>query len=130
MVLLRLEKSDRRMSATEVAQAVGLELPTVSKLLKMLKKGDLVNSRLGAAGGYRLSRDVTEMDLLDVITAIEGSAALTECLDESRGCHLSSGCQLSGGLNRVNEEIARVLGTFTLDRLAGENNALKLKIHP
>jgi DNA-binding IscR family transcriptional regulator len=40
------------VSAAEVAQATGLGLPTVSKLLKTLAKAGLVTSTRGSHGGY------------------------------------------------------------------------------
>ena len=43
------------LSASGVAQASHLELPTVSKLLKQLARGGLVVSFRGAKGGYQIA---------------------------------------------------------------------------
>ena len=54
-------------SASDVASATGIALPTVSKLLKLLAKAQLVHSTRGALGGYRLARRATEISAADII---------------------------------------------------------------
>jgi DNA-binding IscR family transcriptional regulator len=47
-------------SAAGLAEALGLGLPTVSKVLKTLGRHELVSSQRGAHGGYALARPPTE----------------------------------------------------------------------
>ena len=70
----------RRLSAAEIAETVGLEVPTVSKLLKLLLRAGLLTSQRGARGGYGLSRAPEEISAAAIIAAIEGyPLGLTEC---------------------------------------------------
>src|SRR3989338_9246437 len=77
----------RLYSAKELAQKAHIGLPTVSKLLKILLKALLVESLRGSEGGYRLKRLPDKITVADVIVAIEGIPALTEC---AAGKHLCS----------------------------------------
>ena len=62
LVLAHLSSDDVNLtSAAEVASATGIALPTVSKLLKSMAKSGLVTSARGAQGGYRLSRDASDI---------------------------------------------------------------------
>ncbi len=104
-------------SATEVAAATGLGLPTVSKLLKMLAKCDLVTSTRGAQGGYRLARDASEISTADVIDALEGPVSITECSGHDSHCDFESICNVGSAWQRINIAIRRTLDDISLSDL-------------
>src|SRR5690625_7042741 len=56
---------DRIYSASELAQALGLGQPTVSKVLKLLNQSNIVVSTRGAHGGYSLARPANEISIAD-----------------------------------------------------------------
>src|SRR5690606_40922492 len=56
MLIMALKKSSQPVSAEYLAQTVGLEVPTVSKILKQLRKAGLLDSKRGAHGGYFLMK--------------------------------------------------------------------------
>src|SRR5262249_34284979 len=66
-------------SVRDLANATGIPHPTVSKILKQLTKHGLLISHRGVAGGYRLVRPAAQVSVADVVTAIEGKIALTDC---------------------------------------------------
>ena len=49
-------RPDAVLSASELAEQAGLEIPTVAKVLKPLAQAGLVEGFRGAHGGYRLAR--------------------------------------------------------------------------
>ena len=82
-------------SAADVAQATGVALPTVSKLLKLLARAGLVTSTRGASGGYRLSRPPQAISAADVIDALDGPVSITECSASDGDCEHEDVCSLS-----------------------------------
>jgi len=66
-------------SATEVALELGIAAPTVSKILKMLVRKNLVASVLGAKGGYMLARHPADISIAEIIHAMDGPISITEC---------------------------------------------------
>src|SRR3546814_13373922 len=76
---------DRGAGATapDLAEATALPAPTVSKILKMLAKGGLVESRRGVNGGYVLTRRPEDISAAEIIAALDGPVALTACVDRS-----------------------------------------------
>jgi FeS assembly SUF system regulator len=101
-------------SASDVASATGIALPTVSKLLKLLAKADLVHSTRGAQGGYRLARGATEISAADIIDALEGPVHITECSAEDNSCDLEAVCNVGGAWQRINIAIREALGEINL----------------
>lgn len=101
-------------SASEVAAATGIGLPTVSKLLKSLGKAGLVTSTRGSHGGYRLSRDARKISAADVIDALEGPVSITECSAGDSHCDYESVCSVGGAWQRINVAIRRSLDNVSL----------------
>ena len=51
-------------SAKEIAEAYGIPLPLLSKILQKLTKAHLLQSIAGTNGGYRLAREPQSISLL------------------------------------------------------------------
>ncbi len=107
-------------SVRELAVETGLPEPTVSKVLKTLSKAQVVTSRRGVHGGYSLSRPPHEISIVEVITALEGPIAVTECTDESddASCAHETHCSVRGNWQRINDAVLTALRAITLDEMA------------
>ena len=122
VVLAHLAHDEAELaSASEVAAATGLGLPTVSKLLKSLGKAGLVTSTRGSQGGYRLARDAREISAADVIDALEGPVSITECSATDSHCDYESVCTVGGAWRRINVAIRRSLNEVSLADLLRSN---------
>jgi len=109
-------------SATDVAAATGIGVPTVSKLLKSLARADLVTSTRGANGGYRLARGPREISAADVIDALEGPVSITECSASDSRCDYESVCNVGSSWQRINVAIRRALEEVSLIDLLRANS--------
>ena len=119
VVLAQLAANEGQVcSATEVAGATGIALPTVSKLFKSLARADLVTSTRGANGGYELARGPHEISAADVIDALEGPVSITECSGTDSHCDFESICNVGGAWQRINVAIRRALNEVSLVDLA------------
>ena len=106
-------------SAQEIATAVGLELPTVSKVLKRLARGRLVVSQRGAKGGYRLARVPGEISVAEIIDVIEDyPMGLTECSSVAGSCARESACAVRANWQRISAMLRATLQEVTLEELA------------
>lgn len=105
---------DCTMSAACIAKEIHLRVPTVSKILKLLCEAGLVSSLRGSTGGYRLARIATQITVADVIKAMEGHPALTECCSVENVCELDALCTIKENWQKINKMIFQVLGNLTL----------------
>jgi FeS assembly SUF system regulator len=109
---------DPLRTARDVAAESKLPLSTVSKLLKGLLRSGLLVSHRGIKGGYLLARAPQEISMLEIIAALEGPMALTECSTEVTGlCDLESSCPIKNNQRVINEAVRGVLGKITLSDL-------------
>ena len=109
-------------SAADVANATGIAVPTVSKLLKALGRSGLVTSTRGSNGGYTLARDPQEISAADIIDALEGPVSITECSASDSQCEHEGICSVGGAWQRVNVAIRRALDDVTLNDLLRSNS--------
>lgn len=101
-------------AAMEISGTTGIALPTVSKILKLLLNGGVLVSTRGAKGGYVLAREPDSITVADVIAAMEGPIALTECSISHEGCEQSSGCEMRGNWSVINQTIQKALESVSL----------------
>ncbi|MBF0382100.1 MAG: Rrf2 family transcriptional regulator, partial [Magnetococcales bacterium] len=111
-------------SASEIAKNVDLPAPTVIKVLKILTKGKLLESRRGATGGYRLIDEPSTITLENIITALEGPLALVACVKDHTECTLTTTCQLSDLWQKVNQSIRWTLSGITLEEMVNQPSQL------
>jgi len=103
-------------TASSLSEATGVPQPTISKLLKVLTRADVLVSQRGATGGYRLARRPAEVSLTDIIDALEGPVSLTDCADGSTGgCDLEPSCSTRGIWRIVNDRVRAALGAVSLE---------------
>ncbi|MGE7138063.1 SUF system Fe-S cluster assembly regulator [Luteibacter sp. NPDC031894] len=105
------------LSTAQIAEEARLELPTVSKLLKLLGHAGLVESFRGVNGGYRLARPAEAISLAEIVEAMEGPIGLTECSMAQGQCDRQSTCGVSGSWQSVSGTIDGVLRAMTLAQM-------------
>ena len=105
-------------TARDLALESRLPLSTVSKLLKQLLQSGLLTSHRGIKGGYILARNPREISVIEIISAIEGPMALTECSTDVTGlCNLESYCPIKSNQQIINQAVRGVLDKITLSDL-------------
>jgi len=118
LVMVELARSGETLSAHALAERVGVELPTASKVLKQLAGCGLLESFRGANGGYRANRPAAGISVAEVIAAIEGPIAMTECSVEEGLCSQEDSCGLRGNWQRISLAVAEALEGVSLAEMA------------
>lgn len=102
-------------TAHNLATQCRLPLPTVSKLLKILLHNGLLASHRGTKGGYSLAREPQLISLEEIISALEGPLALTECSGEVAGlCDLESSCRIKDNQRIISQVVRGALENVML----------------
>jgi FeS assembly SUF system regulator len=102
-------------NAKDLSEKSGIALPTVSKVLKILTQGKVLKSHQGSKGGYSLMRPANEITAAEIIEAVEGPVAITDC-SSAEGCDRD--CQVSGSWQAVNSVVINALSGLTLSDMA------------
>ena len=111
------------MTAIDLADATALPQPTVAKVLKLLARNDVIESRRGTQGGYVLDRSASEVCVAEIISAIDGPVALTACVDEASGdCSVETGCPMRGRWDRLNTAVQTAFESVSLEEILSVNS--------
>lgn len=102
-------------NARDIARGARLPLPVVSKVLKQLVREGLLVSHRGIKGGYGLARSPETITVAQIIRALEGPIAVTECTDRVRGdCDIETKCPVRTNWFMINQAIHGALEKITL----------------
>jgi Rrf2 family protein len=106
------------LSAKDLADAYGIPAQLLAKVLQRLTKTGLLRSHAGMNGGYALAREAREISAFEVILAIDGPFFITSCTKGAKGCDLTPSCTIKEPLARVNDTIAGVLKSISIQDLS------------
>jgi FeS assembly SUF system regulator len=106
-----------KFSAQSLADTVKVPQPTVRKVLKLLTHSDLLKSERGAAGGYFLSRHPEHISVAEIVTAMEGPIALTECVSEETQCEQVNHCAIQTNWAHINNAVFHALDEVKLSHM-------------
>lgn len=126
MTQLAIEPRQTR-SAHDIAARSHVAPPTVAKLLRQLARAGLVEAERGAYGGYRLARAAESITVADIVTAIEGPVALTECAGAHSRCTIQQRCSVRGSWRLINAAIEQALESVTLQQMADSEQLLFMR---
>ncbi len=90
----------------------------LAQLFNRLSSAGLVRSMRGSRGGFTLARPASQISLLDIIQAVEGSTAPVACVDNVAVCPRALSCPTRTVWMQVKAAIDHVLSSSTLDDLA------------
>lgn len=119
------EPEGAMLSARDLAQRSRLPLPTVTKILKLLARAGVLLSHRGVKGGYSLARHPQEISIEQIVTALEGPIALTQCGENAPGCEQAAVCPIRPGWQRIDLAVRGALTEVSLADLAATHDSVQ-----
>jgi FeS assembly SUF system regulator len=127
LVHLASQEDGKLRPASDVAALTHLALPTVQKVLKKLANTGLVESARGSDGGYRLARPPEQISAAEILDALEGPFAITECSDDDSQCELENECQVGSAWQKISKAIRAAMDEIKLSDLSNPPNEFPLR---
>jgi Rrf2 family protein len=81
----------------------------LAKILQKLARASIVKSYRGVKGGFELARPPEEINLLEVIEAVQGPVAMNICALDEALCGFSSTCAIHPVWVDIRKEVERIL---------------------
>jgi Rrf2 family protein len=108
---------NQRAATSQVAHEQKIPPSFLAKIISQLSIAGLLHTSRGARGGVTLARDPKEINLLEVIEAIDGPITLNECAGENGACAFDNDCPLRPVWCDAQEELVRRLKSTNFDQL-------------
>ncbi|MFO7711797.1 MAG: Rrf2 family transcriptional regulator [Dehalococcoidia bacterium] len=115
---LAVHGGDKMTPLKDIARREEISLHYLERLMAPLISAGLVTSVRGVGGGVALSRAPAEIRVSEVIEALEGPIAPTECAVDPSCCGRSGLCVSREVWSEMGRAIAGVLESTTLQDLA------------
>lgn len=119
MLYLAGKPKEKLILLSEIASDIGVSQTFLAKIFQEFGKAGLVKSFRGTGGGFMLGRPVDKITLLDIIEAVEGPIALSQCILTQGSCSRESTCPVNPIWRRMQEQMRCMLGDITLEQLIG-----------
>lgn len=128
MYLARETRGTPAVTIAEISTQFGIPRNHMTKVAGKLAKDGWIRATRGRVGGISLSRHPSEMQLGQIVQALEGEKALVEC--EKLNCRLSSSCGLRTVLGKAHTAFYAALDECTLeDIVSGTTGDTLLAMH-
>ncbi len=109
------------MSSDDISSATGVARPYLVRILATLSNNGIIVSKKGTGGGYALSKHAKDINLKEVMRAIDGPVAPLSCISlnwnescvEEKRCHARTTVW-----QRVRDAMLAALEEVTVDDLA------------
>lgn len=106
----------------QIAAAHDISVSYLELLLAELKRAGLVESIRGPSGGYRLPKHPKDIKVGDVIRALEGDMAPTDCVLNDNICSGGNCCPTKPVWQKVYKALNEVLDSMTLQDMVDDYN--------
>jgi len=119
-ILSLIVLSDRQepQDSETLSRELGIPKSFLAKILQSLAKAGILVSYRGANGGFALAKKTHEIDMLSVMSAVEGKTpAVFDCSPSVTSCPSDKAnvCSIWPFLNKLQGKIDSFLSELTLD---------------
>lgn len=119
--------SDTQVTVAQVAERYRIPETALAKVFQRLVRSGLATGTRGVGGGYKLSKEPSDITVLDIVSVFEPPRPLRQCLVQDRPeppCANLPTCRLKRLFDEVNENARSTFASVTLDTLAGKRTPL------
>ncbi len=119
MALIHLASvPSRAASVREISTQYHIPMTLLSKIMQSMKGVGIVDAVHGNHGGYHLSRELSEITVLDLNQVLVGPVQIAECLEPGSGdCPAKHHCSIMTPMNQLNHRLIHLFKTTSLDSL-------------
>jgi Rrf2 family cysteine metabolism transcriptional repressor len=117
MLELALRRGQGPVLIKDVAEAQQIPVKYLEHVLTLLRVAGLVKAYRGPRGGYVLARAPKDIDLREILEALEGPLALVHCVEIPDECPRYATCITQDIWGELTSKIREVMEGYTLERL-------------
>jgi len=119
--MINLAKQARlgSVSLAVIAKEEKISLKYLERLFANLRQAGLIKSVKGASGGYLLAKKASQINIYDIVKALEGELNAFHCTGENKKIYCGSQCkcEVNAVLAKVEQAINSTLKDIKLSQL-------------
>ncbi len=121
LYLTDFQEDDRSIFSTEIAEKENIPQKFLETILRELRNFQILQSRRGKTGGYRLNKQPNEIKLTDLMRMMDGPIALLPCVSlnyyaSCEECNEKT-CTIKPVFEKVRDQTLSILGNTTIESM-------------
>ncbi len=122
--LMRLAEHEgtEPVSISQIAEEEDISKKYLENIFKLLKRGGIVRSLRGPVGGYTLTRNPEEINLAEIVEAVEGRISVVECLSSPEICERTPGCLTRNVWEELQRNMKEYCASKTLESIRAKEH--------
>ena len=104
-------------SRKDIAEPINVPSAYIAKILQALSKKDIISSTRGPKGGFYLTKNQFQTNVMQIIEAVDGEERLNSCLLSLEKCNSDNPCSLHHLVYEEKHKINERLKRTTLEDL-------------
>ena len=119
---------DEVIYVSEIAREQNVSESYLAKIFQSLAKSNLVSSYRGSKGGYTLTRKPDDINLKEVIEAVEGIQPIFNCNGVRSNCSITIHCMIQETFKQAEDKMFEVLEGVTMQGISEQLHGQKIVI--
>jgi Rrf2 family iron-sulfur cluster assembly transcriptional regulator len=127
MIDLAFHSQQNPVTLTDIAARQSLSLSYLEQLFARLRRAGMIQGVRGPGGGYKLCRKASDINIADIIIAVDEQIDSTRCGGESN-CQNNQPCLTHDLWVGLSEQIRKYLKGITLAELLEKNHVKEIAV--
>jgi len=117
MIDVALNQTRGPVTLNDIAKRQSLSVKYLWQVINPLKAEGFLTVTRGAKGGYVLARPPQDINMLEVLTTLEGPISILKCLTDPKACPRTDTCVTRSVWLDVNQAIEKSLANISLAKV-------------
>lgn len=126
-VWLGIQEQGKYYRIQTISEALDLPFNFLAKSLQKLVHANLLTSMRGAAGGVALAKPASQIKLIEIILAVDGSTFFDNCVLGMGECESEVPCSLHSQWSQWRDEINDLYSAMTIGEITDDFFLRKIK---
>lgn len=109
-------------SISEISEKQGITIKYLEQIISKLVKANLLETKRGTSGGYKLKLSADKISVLDILSATDDAPEIVPCLKNKETCPRFNSCPSINCWETLNKLIYDYLKSITLKDLINKQN--------
>ncbi len=105
------------ISAKDLAEKTHAPFEVIARVLQALSSRGILKAEYGSEGGYVLVKNLKDISIYELMTILESSTELTQCLTAETSCDLSQHCNIISPVTNLNLRIQKFYKSISVDEV-------------
>jgi len=127
MIEIALDEKGNGVFQKDISEKQKISNKYLDNIITSLKTAGLIVNKRGRKSGYRLSRNASEISLLDIYKAFEPAISIVDCIADDYDCGLLNTCSVREFWLGLNNHIISYFESFTLKDLVINHKTLAMQ---